>query len=120
MNDLIGKKLLILAGSCHEVDLVRRAKELGIYTIVTDYYDLETSPAKKIADEYWNISWSDIDSLEKKCIQEKVDGVTAGYSEFTVENLIHLCQRLGLPCYCTMDQLDVTRDKIRFWGIEVR
>ena len=114
MMNLKGKKLLILAASIHEADLVRRAKELGVYTIVTDYYSPERSPAKKIADEAWNISWSDIDELEKKCREHKVDGVTAGYSEFAVECLIKLCERLNLPCYSTMRQLDITRDKVKF------
>ena len=69
-NELRGKKLLILAGESNLVTLVERAKELGIYTIVTDYYDTEHSPAKLVADEYWNISWTDIDALEKKCLEE--------------------------------------------------
>ena len=114
MHDLRGKKLLILAGSIHEYDLVRRAKELGVYTIVTDYYDVEISPAKKIADEYWNISWDDLDTLEQKCIEEHVNGVTAGYSESTVDRCIKLCKRLGLPCYCTQEQLDTLKDKKLF------
>lgn len=112
--DLAGKKLLILAGSIHECDLVRRARELGVHTIVTDYYDVETSPAKKLADEYWNISWEDLDALEAKCKEEHVDGVTAGYSETTVDRCIKLCGRLGLPCYCTQEQSDVLKDKKSF------
>lgn len=111
---LKGKKLLILAASANEAELVKRARQLGVYTIVTDYYDLDTSIAKKEADEYWDISWSDIDALEKKCREAGVDGVTAGYSEFTVENLIKLCKRLDFPCYCTEEQLNITRDKILF------
>lgn len=114
MEDLRGKKLLVLAGSAHEMDLVRRANELGIYTIVTDYYTSEVSPAKTIAHEAWDISWSDIDKLEQKCREEKIDGITAGYSEFTVECLIKLCERLHLPCYSTMEQLEITRNKIVF------
>lgn len=112
--DLTGKKLLIIAGSIHEYDLVRRAKELGVYTIVTDYYDVETSPAKKIADEYWDISWEDLDTLESKCRAEQIDGITAGYSESTVDRCIKLCNRLGLPCYCTQMQLDILKDKKLF------
>lgn len=114
MENISGKKLLILAGGPNLVTLVQRAKELGVYTIVTDYYNLDTSPAKKIADEYWDISWSDIDTLEKKCLENKVDGITTGYSESPVECCIELCSRLGLPCYCTKEQLDFTRDKIKF------
>lgn len=114
MQSIKGKKLLILAGSVHECDLVRRAKELGVYTIVTDYYDVVNSPAKQMADEYWNISWSDIDTLTSKCQEEKIDGVTAGYSESTVECLIKLCQKLSLPCYCNEQQLNIMKDKILF------
>ena len=44
----------------------------------------------------------------------KVDGVIAGYSEFRVENMIKLTKRLELPCYITEEQLEITRDKIKF------
>lgn len=111
---LQGKKLLVLAGGPNLVSLVERAQALGVYTIVTDYYDQDASPAKKIADEFWDISWSDIDVLEAKCREEGVNGITTGYSESPVECCIELCQRLNLPCYCTKDQLEFTRDKLRF------
>lgn len=111
---LKGKKLLILAGGANLVTLVRRAKELGVYTIVTDYYDATVSPAKKEADEAWNISWSDLDALEKKCREVGVDGITTGYSESPLECCIALCKRLDLPCYCTEEQLLFTRDKVKF------
>ncbi|MBN1069258.1 hypothetical protein DVW02_14880 [Clostridium botulinum] len=114
-SELKGKKLLILGATSGETTLVKRAKSLGIYTIVTDSHtDYELSPAKKIADEAWDISWSDIDTLEKKCKDKGIDGVTAGYSEFRVENLIKLCKRMDLPCYATEEHLEITRDKIKF------
>lgn len=115
MNDSIqGKKLLILAGELHLVSLVERARELGVYTIVTDYYDTIHSPAKLAADEYWNVSWTDLDTLERLCREKGVNGITTGYSEYPVEACIRLCQRLGLPCYCNMEQLLLTRDKAAF------
>lgn len=109
------KKLLILGGNVLEKEIVNRAKMLGYYTIVTDNHtDWNLSPAKSIADEGWNISWSDVDELAKKCKKEEVCGVLAGFSEFRVENMIKLCNRLHLPCSLTMEQLEVTRDKILF------
>lgn len=115
MNKLLGKKLLILGATAGETTLVKRAQELGVYVIVTDYNtDYTLSPAKYIADECWDISWSDIDTLEKKCREEHIQGVTAGYSEFRVESLIRLCERLNFPCYATAEQLEITRDKIKF------
>ena len=114
MENVIGKKLLFLAGSVHMTDVVKRAKELGIYTIVTDYNDCYDSPAKRLADEYWNISWSDLDSLESACVERGVNGIVTGYSEFAVEKAMQLCNRLNLPFYCNEKQLDVTRNKNLF------
>lgn len=115
MVSLKGKKLLILGAGPVETTLVTHAKELGIYTIVTDNNtDHSISPAKDLSDEYWDISYADIDTLEKKCISDGIDGIISGYSEIRVENNIKLCERLGLPCYINMDQLDITRDKIKF------
>ena len=109
------KKLLILGGNCTEIEIVKRSQKLGYYTIVTDNHeDWALSPAKQIADEGWDISWSDVDILEKKCREEKIDGVLAGFSEFRVENMIKLCNRLNLPCSLTMEQLEITRNKILF------
>ena len=59
--DFKGKKLLILAGAGVHSKVVRAAKEMGIYTIVTDY--LEDSPAKQIADEAWLTDIMDTESI---------------------------------------------------------
>ena len=68
MNDLKDKKLLILAGVDVHVKLVRAAKALGVYTIVTDYLLPEESPAKLVADEYWMLNITDIDSIVKNAV----------------------------------------------------
>lgn len=106
-------KLLILGATYHEIDIVERAHNKGIYVIVTDNnLDWSKSPAKYVADEAWNISWSDIDALVLECRESKVNGIIAGFSEFRVENMIKLCDKLGLPCTLSMKQLNLTRDKI--------
>lgn len=100
----------------------RDCKELPSFIIkrlpkvyVTDNHtDYDLSPAKKYADVAWDVSWSDLDTLEQMCRKEGIDGITAGYSEIRVENVIKLCKRLDLPCYTTMEQLEITRDKIKF------
>ena len=115
INSVKGKKLLVLGGSVDEIDLVLRAQKLGVYVIVSDYYtDMNISPAKRVADEVWNISWSDVDAITEKCIEAGVDGVTAGYSEIKIDMLIRICEKLGLPCYATAEQLEITRDKVKF------
>ena len=110
-----GKKLLVLGATPNEIPLIKRAQELGAYVITTDFNtDYSLSPAKLVANEAWDISWSDIDALAEKCLACGIDGVTAGFSEIRVENLIKLCEKLGLPCYVNFDQLAITRDKVLF------
>ena len=42
---------------------------------VTDYLNYEESPAKQIADEYWNLNITQVDEIVEKCKKERVDGV---------------------------------------------
>ena len=114
-RNLEGKRLLIL-GSCEdEISMVQRAQEMGCYVIVTDYFtDPFRTPAKRIADEAWNDNWQDTDLIVRKCKDNKIDGVIAGYSEIKIDYLIRICEKLGLPCYCNKEQLEITRDKIKF------
>ena len=62
MEELKGKKLLILGGNALTMDIVEKAKDLGVYTIVTDWNSIERSPAKRIADEYWNSKYEELNN----------------------------------------------------------
>ena len=115
-KDLKGKRLLILGCSKDECQIVEAAKEMGVYTITTDNHEnWDDAPAKKISDEAWDISWSDIDALREKARQRKVDGVIAGYSEFRTNCAIKLSKALGTYFYIeNEEQLAVTRNKLLF------
>ena len=110
--DLKGKKLLILAGAGVHSKVVRAAKEMGIYTIVTDY--LEDSPAKKIADESWMIDIMDIDSIVAKCKETGVDGVVNFCIDPAQWPYYKICKELGLPCYGTEREFEILTDKVAF------
>lgn len=113
--NLTGKKLLVLGATPNEIPLINRAQALGVYVIVTDYnLDHKISPAKDIANEYWDVSWSDTEILAQRCKEKGIDGVTAGFSEFRIDSLIQLTSLLGLPCYVSPEQLRITRDKALF------
>ena len=43
MESLKGKKLLILGGSAYMTESVLKAKSMGIYTVVTDWHEIERS-----------------------------------------------------------------------------
>lgn len=109
---LKGKKLLILAGVGVHSKVVRAAKELGVYTIVTDY--LEDSPAKLIADESWLYSITDVDAIVQRCKQEKVDGVLNFCIDPAQIPYQQICEQLRLPCYGTKAQFEILTDKRKF------
>lgn len=108
-------KLLVLGGkpigSC---ELVKKAKEMDCYVIVADYLDKVASPAKQIADECWNVSTGDIETLKNLVRNAEVNGVLAGVHEFNLQKMAVLAQELGLPCYCTEEQQLFCEDKSTF------
>lgn len=109
MNSLEGKKLLILAGAAVHCKVVEAAKELGVYTIVTDY--LADSPAKKIADESWMLNITQVDEIVKRCKEEQVDGVLNFSIDPAQKPYQQICEQLNVPCYCTKEQVDILTDK---------
>lgn len=109
------KKLLILGGkpigSC---ELVQAAKSLGHYVIVADYLPDDESPAKRIADEAWNVSTADIEVLKTKCLEGGVDGVLTGVHDFNIGKMAELASALGFPCYTTPQLQALCDDKSAF------
>ena len=108
---LSGKKLLILSGDSKHVKLVKAAKELGIYTIVADYLSPDDSPAKKIADESWLLSYVDVKALVERCKNERVDGVLTCYQESTLVPYYWICKELQIPCYGEINQFEQLMNK---------
>lgn len=105
-------KLLILGGTSASLDIVKTAKALGFYTVVTDMDN--DGPAKKIADETLRISTTDLDFLEKYVKANSIDGVFCGPSEFNLKNVINLCHKAGIRCYATPEQWEICSNKETF------
>lgn len=112
--ELKGKKLLILAGASLHIKIVKAAKELGVYTIVTDNLKPEDSPAKLIADEFWMNNIFDIDNIVQKCKEEKVDGVIAFCIDPTQIPYQRICEKLNVPCYGSKEQFRIFTNKQLF------
>ena len=96
------------------VEIARYVKERGDKLIVTDYLPAEESPAKQFADEAWDISTADVDTLVHKANAAGVNAVISGVHEFNIERAIELAERLGLPFWCTAKQWDAFEDKPGF------
>ena len=101
MKELKDKKLLVLGGNALSCDIINIAKAMGVYTIVTDWYDTDRSPAKLICDERWDVSTTDYDELVKRVKENHIDGILTGFSDSYLLPYQHLCELTGLPCYAT-------------------
>lgn len=113
--DFSGKKILILGATTAENEIINAARDMGIYTIVTDSHtEWNQSPAKYVADEAWNVSWSDIEQLKKMCIEHNVDSCIAGFSEKRVKCAEQLSELMGFNFYANGADLDTVSDKLKF------
>lgn len=106
------KKLLILAGASVHAKLVNAAREMGVYTIVTD--NVPGSFCKTIADKSYDVNIYDMDGLKEICEKEKVDGVLSCYIDPCQRPYNQLCDGLGYFCYGTKQQFFQMTDKHAF------
>ncbi len=113
--DIKGKKLIFLGGSGLDACAVKRAHELGLTTIVANKYDTDRSPAKKIADEAWQIDFSDTEKMVSLIKEKHVDGIFVGWTDSHLQHYVKICEKAGLPCCGTAEQFDIlSNDKRRF------
>lgn len=115
------KKVLILGANPETVSLVKKAKQMGLFTIVTDYNP--NAFAKKYADMAININAVDVDALEEFARTESVDGILVGVAEALLPTYCELCKRLDMPCYSTPAKFNIMmnknffKDKCREYGV---
>lgn len=109
---LIGKKLLILGGNPETGELVNKARELGVYTIVAD--PNKDAPAKVFADKKYEIDGLDVHKLYHMAKQEQVDGVLVGVADILVPSYFQLCEALNLPCYAGKNFITALTNKDGF------
>ncbi len=112
MTKLGQKKILVLGGTKHMINVVETAKRMGMSAIVVD--NVIGSPAKSYADKSFNISTADIDGLSKIVREEQVDGVFTAFEDINTWNAVALCKKMDLPFYATEEQLDITSNKDKF------
>ena len=114
-ESLRNKKLLIIGSDPSNMAIINAAREMGVYTIVADgISDWSKAPAKKEADEGWDIDYSDTATMAQRCKEAGVDGVFAGYSEFRVLAACRIAKAIGTPFYATEEQINLTRNKRTF------
>lgn len=88
------KKVLLLGGAAAQVPSIKKAKELGYYTITCDY--LPDNPGHKYADEYHNVSTTDKEAVLKLARELKIDGVVCYASDPAAETAAYVSEKMGL------------------------
>ena len=109
MNSYMGKRLLILGGASQCISLVKKAKELGLYTIVADLN--ANAPAKKYADYSVDISLLDAEAVYQWCVSNGVDGIINTNVDAAQKTQQYVCERLNMPHYSSMDNVRILTNK---------
>lgn len=108
----MGKKLLFLGATSYACDFINLAKEQGVYTIVTDYY--QDAPAKTIADKSYDVSTLDYDAVLQIAVENNVDAIAVGWSDINLTVARAICAKLDLPFYASEEQIAATLNKRSF------
>lgn len=111
MNDFKGKKMLFLGGSAVNCKYVQAAKDMGIYTIVTDIS--KNAPAKDLADEALFISVFDVDALVDFCRKNDVNAIGNFTNTASQKSQQKVAEILGMPTYGSeLQVLTLTEKKV--------
>ncbi len=112
---LKGKTLLVMDRTSLAACAVLRAREMGIRTVVANFYRYEDSPSKQVADVAIDIDISDIDAMVGMIRENHVDGIFVGWTDSHLPFYARICEKAGLPCCGTVEQFDIlSNDKRRF------
>ena len=91
------------------VQLVKKSKERGYYTIVCDNYP--DGPARTFADEDYVIPVTATEQIAQLCKEKAIDGIITSFSDLLLECMVKIAAAAGLPCYLKPEQLPWYRDK---------
>ena len=89
------KKLLFLGGIMQQIPAIKRAKGLGYYLITADYNP--NNVGHQFADEYHNVSTTDLEGVLALAEKLKIDGIVAYASDPAAPTAAYVAEKLGLP-----------------------
>lgn len=93
------KKIMILGAGIYQVPLIKKAKEMGIYTIISSIEG--NYPGFKLADKIYYTNTIDKEAILEICQYEKVDGIAVCGTDVAVPTQGYVCDKLRLkgPSY---------------------
>lgn len=88
------KKILIMGAGIYQVPLIKTAKRLGIYTIVTSIPG--NYPGFELADKVYYENTTDHEAVLEIAKKEKIDGIVTAGTDVAVITIGRVCDELGL------------------------
>lgn len=92
-------KILILGAGIYQVPLIKKAKQMGLYTITASYPG--NYPGLALADEVWKIDTRDYHQLLTLVQSTDLAGICTTGTDVAVISLGILCEALGLTGLCS-------------------
>ncbi len=89
------KRILMLGGAMQQIPIIRQAKEMGLYVITCDYSP--DNPGHALADEYHNVSTTDLEGVLRLAKGLNLDGIVAYASDPAAPTAAYVAEKLGLP-----------------------
>jgi biotin carboxylase len=89
------KKILILGAGPFQVPAIKKAKEVGIFTIVCS--NNHNDPGMVLADEAYSISTLDKEKVLRVSIKNNINGIMTIASDISVPTVAYVAEKLNLP-----------------------
>ena len=89
------KRILMLGGAMQQIPIIKMARDMGHYVITCDY--TPENPGHKFADEYHDVSTTDLDGVLKLAERLYIDGIIAYASDPAAPTAAYVAEKLGLP-----------------------
>ncbi|EOD00815.1 ATP-grasp domain-containing protein [Caldisalinibacter kiritimatiensis] len=102
-------KLLILGGGNNQINAIKRSKEKGITTIVSDYY--EDAPGKEISDYGELVSTFDVEGNMKVAKKYDIDGIMTIGTDQPIYTVAKVANELKIPSFLSVDTAKAVTNK---------
>jgi biotin carboxylase len=104
------KKILILGAGIYQVPLIKKARELDLFSIVVSVPG--NHPGFEFAGKIAYVDTTDYKNVLELACEEKVDGICTAGTDVAIISLGYACDRLGLPGI-SYDAACIVNDKAR-------
>lgn len=103
------KKLMIMGAGIYQVPLIKKAKDMGIYTIAVSIPG--NYPGFKIADKVYYEDTVDYEKVLEIAREEKIDGIMTAGTDVAVITIGKVCDELGL-CGLSFEAAKIASNKL--------